>query len=147
MAAGFIRDTQIAAGQPPFDAVRKDLTASGTVLREKMREFMAQGALNLGWRDLNEFRVQRDRLGSPAGEPSRRSKSRVPLDSHLKSAATCRPEKLAAESFQEDVALEARLAGLRVAIRSVGKKAQMAKNGFSEIEHDELGLFHQAAMG
>jgi hypothetical protein len=35
---------------------------------------------------------------------------------------------------------------LCVGIRDLGKKAQMAKNGFSEVEHDE-SLFHQAAMG
>ena len=46
MAARFICDAEIAAGAPPFRAVRRDSAAAGAKLREQMRQLMAQGLVD-----------------------------------------------------------------------------------------------------
>jgi hypothetical protein len=47
MASRFIWDAQFFAGLPPFRSMRRDLTASGAMLRQKMGEFVAKGSLHL----------------------------------------------------------------------------------------------------
>jgi hypothetical protein len=147
VAPGFVRDAEILAGLAPLDPMGCDLTAAGAMLRKKVGELMAQGALNLRARNFDEFRVERDRLGPPASETRSRSESRIPFDGHLEPRTSRRTQELATEPFQENVALGlTRYGWLRAGICDRGKKAQMTKNRFSEVERDE-GLFHQAAMG
>jgi hypothetical protein len=147
VAPRLVWDAEITAGLAPLNAVRGDFAASGAMLCNEMRKLVAQGSLNLGWRDFDKLRIERDRLGPPACEAHRRSKPRVPFDGHLEAIAARPAQKLATELFKENVALEEPLSGLRAGIYGVGKKPQMAENRFSEVEHSELVLFHHAAMG
>jgi hypothetical protein len=147
MAPRFVRDAQILARLTPFGPMRRDLPATDAMLREEVGKLMTQGALDFRGRDLNELRVERNRLGSPACETGRRSEPGIPFHGHLKSRTTRRAQELATKSFEEHVPLVlTRFARLRVGIRNLGEKTQVTQNRFSKVEHDE-SLFHQAAMG
>lgn len=147
VAPGFVWNAQIAASPSPLGAVRSDVPASGTMLGEKVRELMTQGPLNFGRRDFDQFRVEGDRLCPPAREAGGRPEPGVPFDGHIELPATGCTKELATKLFEEEVALEAPQAWPFAVSRGIGKEAQMAKNGFSEVEHDEPSLFHQAARG
>lgn len=67
MAARFVRYSEIGAGLAPFEAVRSDLPAAGAMLRQKVSKFMAQRALHLRRRNLDELRIERNSLGPPTG--------------------------------------------------------------------------------
>jgi hypothetical protein len=47
MASRFIWNAEIFAGLPPFRSMRRNLPASGAMLRQKMGEFVAKSSLNL----------------------------------------------------------------------------------------------------
>ena len=146
VATGLVGDAQIAAGLAPLDAVRRDVPAAGTMLGEKVGEFMPQGSLNLERRDFNEFRIEGDRLGPPAGETCGGPQPGVPFDGDLLRTSG-RAQKLVAEFFKKDITFEATRASLITVRRGIGKQAEVAKDGSSKVEHDELSLFHQAAIG
>jgi len=147
VAPGFVWNAQIAASLTPLGAMRCDVPASGAMLGEKVGELMPQGSLNFGRRDFDQFRIEGDRLCPPAREAGGRPKPGVPFDGHIELLATGCTKELATKLFEEEVALEAPQGRPFAVSRGIGKQAQMAENGFSEVEHDELSLFHQAAMG
>ena len=147
VAPGFVWNAQIAASLAPLGAMRCDVPASGAMLGEKVGELMPQGSLNFGRRDFDKFRIEGDHLCPPAGEAGGRPEPGVPFDGHVELPATGRAQELATKLFEEEVALEAPQGWPFALSRGIGKQAQMAENGFSEVEHDELGLFHQAARG
>lgn len=47
MATRFARDAEIGARDAPFHTVRRDPLAARAKLREQMRQFVAQGAIDL----------------------------------------------------------------------------------------------------
>ena len=49
MTALFIRDAEVGAGTSPFDSMRREPPAPGARLSEEMRQFVAQGAVDLGF--------------------------------------------------------------------------------------------------
>jgi hypothetical protein len=146
MTSRFVRDAEISAGSPPFSSMRRNLAATGPMLREKMGEFMAKCSLNLGRRHLDQFWVERDRLGPPTGETCGCSQPPIPLNGHLEIRTTCHPQQLAAESLEKNIAPASPiLTGLRVDVFDLWQKAQVTKNRSSKVEHKER-LFHQAAI-
>jgi hypothetical protein len=58
MTTGLIRDAKIGASLAPLDPMSLDATATGAVLGEKMREFVTQGSLHLGGRNLDQLGIQ-----------------------------------------------------------------------------------------
>jgi hypothetical protein len=70
VTARFVRDAQIATGLSPLATVRSNVATAGAMLREKMSKLMAQCSLNFGRRHFDELGIERDDLGSPAGESS-----------------------------------------------------------------------------
>jgi len=127
--------------------VRRDVAASGSILREKMGQFVTQSTLDLGRRDFDQLGIQGDRLGVPAGEAGRRPQPWSPHDGHLELRAAGGAEKLSAQFLKKNITVEAARRSRRVGAGGVRKESQVAKNGFSEIERNKLSEFHQAAMG
>lgn len=60
VAAFFVADSEIAAGLAPFRAVWSDPAASGPKMREKVSEFVAQSAIDLGFAMFVQAKIQRD---------------------------------------------------------------------------------------
>jgi hypothetical protein len=107
---------------------------------------MAKRSLNLGGGHLDQFWVERDRLGPPTGETCGRPQSPIPLNGHLEIRTTCHPQQLATESLEKNIAPASPiLTRLRVDVSDLWQKAQVTKNRSSEVEHNER-LFHQAAI-
>ena len=48
MTTRFVADSEIATRRAPFGAVRQNVPAPDAKLREKMREFVPKGAIDLG---------------------------------------------------------------------------------------------------
>ena len=48
MTTLLVRNSQIATSLPPFDTVRQNPPPARTKLRENMRQFVAQGAIDFG---------------------------------------------------------------------------------------------------
>jgi hypothetical protein len=48
VAARFASNPEIGAGASPFHSMRCDAAATGAKLREQMRQFVPQGAVDLG---------------------------------------------------------------------------------------------------
>ena len=126
VASGFVWDPQVAAGLAPLGAMGRNVPASGTMLGEKVSKLMTQGSLNFGRRDFDQFRIEGNRLGSPASEASGRPEPGFPFDGHFEFRATGCSQELAAKLFQKNVAFEVNLAWLITVTRGVGKQAQMA---------------------
>ena len=99
------------------------MPAPGTMLGEKVGELMAQGSLDFGRRDFDQFRIKGDCPGPPTGEASSRPELRFPFDGHLEPLAIGSTQELAAKFFEKEVALEAPLSCLITGIRGVGKQA------------------------
>ncbi len=57
VAAGFVGEAEFDAGLAPFLAVRGDAAASGAVLGEKVRQFVTEGAVDLGFAELEQARI------------------------------------------------------------------------------------------
>lgn len=126
VAPGFVWNAQIAASLTPLGAMRCDVPASGAMLGEEVGELMPQGSLNFGRRDFDQFRIEGNRLGSPASEAGGRPEPGFPFDGHFEFRATGCSQELAAKLFQKNVAFEVNLAWLITVTRGVGKQAQMA---------------------
>ena len=100
VTSGFVWDSQIAAGMTPLGAVRSNVPASGTMLREKVGKLMTQRSLNFGRRHLDELRIEGYRPGPPAGESGGRPEPRFPFDDHLELRTSGCTQELAAKLFQ-----------------------------------------------
>jgi hypothetical protein len=58
MTTGLIRDAKIGTSLAPLNPMGFDATATGAVLGEKVREFVTQGSLHLGGRNLDQLGIQ-----------------------------------------------------------------------------------------
>ena len=82
MAALFVADSEIMTSGAPFIAVRENAAASGTKLREQMRELMAKGAVDLFRAVFVKSRIQRNEFVSKISVTGAASQSRIPLHAH-----------------------------------------------------------------
>jgi hypothetical protein len=79
MTARFIGDAEIAAGAPPFRAVRRNPAAPGAELRQQMRQLMAQSAIDFRGVVLAETRIERNEVSVRIRAAGGAEKSRVPF--------------------------------------------------------------------
>jgi hypothetical protein len=79
MAAGFIRDAEIAAGPPPFRAVRRNPTAPGAGLGKQMRQLMAESPVDFRAIVLPEPGIERDEIAMRIRAAGGAEKARVPF--------------------------------------------------------------------
>jgi hypothetical protein len=88
MATRLIGNSEICAGLVPLLAMGFDTVTTDTVLREEMSQLVAQGALNLCGRNLQELRIQNHHAIAPDSQASRGAKPGIPKDLHLQMAAS-----------------------------------------------------------
>ncbi|HEY2711008.1 MAG TPA: hypothetical protein VGI60_00720 [Chthoniobacterales bacterium] len=58
MTTHFICDPKIGASSSPFCAMRGDMTTSGAKLSKQMRQFVSQGAVDLGFAVIGQPTVE-----------------------------------------------------------------------------------------
>jgi hypothetical protein len=103
MATRLIGNSEIRAGLVPLLAMGFDTVTTDAVLRQKMSQLVAQCALNLCGRNLQELRVQNHHAIAPDGQASRSAKPGVPEDANLEVAASNRLEKLVCKILQQRI--------------------------------------------
>ncbi len=79
MTACFISNAKVAAGLAPFRSVRRNAASSGPELREEMREFVTQGAIDLRRAVRVQARIERDYLIPKVRTPGCTPQLRIPL--------------------------------------------------------------------
>ena len=87
-----------------------DPTTAGTVMGEKVGKFMAERALNLGGRNLDELGIQHHHPIRPHGHAGRGAEGGVPKNTDFQMTATCGLEELIGEILEERIVAQARIA-------------------------------------
>ena len=85
MATRFVCDTEIAAGFFPLAPMRWHSPATRAELRQKVSQFVTEGAFHFRGIVLAQSRIERDQVPPKIGTPSRAEESGVPFDSNLAS--------------------------------------------------------------
>jgi hypothetical protein len=80
MRPRFTRKAEIRARLPPFLSVRVDPLAAHSILREQMREFMAERAIDFTRAKFHEPRIQGDQIPPRKRHARRVAQSGVPAD-------------------------------------------------------------------
>ena len=79
MAARFVRDAEIAARLSPLRTLRENSPATGTKLREQMRQLMAQCSIDLWDSVIGKARIQGNQFSTKICAPGRGFHPRVPF--------------------------------------------------------------------
>jgi hypothetical protein len=103
MATRLIGNSTICAGLMPLLAMSFDTVTTNAVLRQKMSQLVAQCALNLCGRNLQELRIQNHHAIAPDGQARRGAKPGVPEDANLEVAASNRLEKLVCKILKQRI--------------------------------------------
>ena len=78
MTAQFVGDPEILTGNTPFRSVRREAALPRPELREKMRKFVAQCAVDFSRAVVVEARIQGDHFCAVIGAASRGFETRIP---------------------------------------------------------------------
>ncbi len=71
MAARFVRDPEIGAGPAPFGSMRREASAAGPGLGEKMCQLVAQGPVNFRFAMRGETAIEQDARPAVLGPTGR----------------------------------------------------------------------------
>ena len=108
-----------------------DAAAADAVVGKQMGEFMAERALNLGGRNLDELGIQHHHPIRPHGHAGRGAEGGVPKNTDFQMTAARGLEELVGEILEERIVAQARIAAGFGEIIRLGANA--AHDGTTEI--------------
>jgi hypothetical protein len=144
VTTGLIRDAKIRASLAPLDPMGFDAAATGAVLGEKVREFVTQGSLHLGGRNLDELGIQQNHAFAEHRHACGGTQSGIPINARVKIPATDRLEKLIGKILQQGILTQPGISARLFDVVRLG--ANSTHHGATEIK-EQLTVFHAARAG
>ena len=144
VTTGLIRDAKIRASLAPLDPMGFDAAATGAVLGKKVREFVTQGSLHLGGRNLDELGIQQNHAFAEHRHACGGTQSGIPINARVKIPATDRLEKLIGKILQQGILTQSGISARLFDVVRLG--ANSTHHGATEIK-EQLTVFHAARAG
>jgi hypothetical protein len=144
VAAGLVGNSQVGAGFAPLLAMGLDAAAADAVLRQKVREFMAERALHLGRGNFDELGIENHHAVGPHCHTGRGAKRGIPKNAGFQTATSGCLEELVGEILEQRIVAKARIAAGFGEI--IWRGANAAHDGTTKI-HEKLLVFHAARAG
>lgn len=89
VAGAFAGDLEVMTGAAPFSAVRKNATPASAMLRQQMRQLVAQGAIDFFGAEILQYGVHRDEGASQFRATYRGAHAGIPFDAQSRSKFPC----------------------------------------------------------